>query len=192
MKELISSNNILNDIISPQQLLNWMDKNIEYGYLGNDSKIYYTMDAEEFSNKYFLQSPSELIKNKIGVCWDQAELERAIFKKLKIFHIVIYIEQINEIRSTHTFLLYKINDNYYWFENSYEKYRGIHGPYKTINEIILKLHMYMYNDNSDNGFLCHILDRPTYHMNCEEYMKFAKTNRPLNILFKGVDIFEQD
>ena len=36
---------------------------------------------DKFSEFYKLQSPDEVLKNKIGVCWDQVELERYWFKK---------------------------------------------------------------------------------------------------------------
>ena len=50
-------------------------QNIEYGWLDKVNNKHRLVD-ESFSNNYILQSPKEVIINKIGVCWDQVEFER--------------------------------------------------------------------------------------------------------------------
>lgn len=59
-------------------------KEIEYGWIDKDNKKHVLVD-ESYSDNYVLQSPKEIIKNKIGVCWDQVELERYYFKLKLIF-----------------------------------------------------------------------------------------------------------
>jgi len=34
-----------------------------------------------FNKLYYLPTPKEIIKNKVGICWDQVELERYYFKR---------------------------------------------------------------------------------------------------------------
>jgi hypothetical protein len=84
-----------------------------------------------FFNKYVLQSPLDLIKNKIGVCWDQVELERLFFHNNNLSCETYFMVYYNDKDCpTHTFLIYNQNHNWYWFENSWEIYRGLHN-YKS-------------------------------------------------------------
>lgn len=91
---------------------------IKYGWIDKNG-IKHTDDFETFSNDYILQSPKELIKNNIGVCWDQVELERHYFEdsniSIKTFFIVHYD---NDKCPTHTFLTFEKNNKNYWFEHS--------------------------------------------------------------------------
>ena len=100
--------------------------NIEYGWLDKDKNKHSFAD-ESFSNNYILQSPNEVITNKIGVCWDQVELERYYFKEnawnIKTYFIVHYD---GDKCPTHTFLTYEKNNKFYWFEHSWERFKGIH------------------------------------------------------------------
>ena len=59
---------------------------------------------------------------------------------------------------THTFLIFHKNDHYYWFEHSYEKFRGIH-EYSSKKELLLDVKNKFVHDeleenyNSDNLML---------------------------------------
>ena len=64
---------------------------IEYGWIDKNNNKHYKLD-QSFSSDYILQNPKEMIKNQIGVCWDQVELERYYFKandwNIKTYFIV--------------------------------------------------------------------------------------------------------
>lgn len=111
-------------------------KNINYGWIDKNNNSYTIVD-ETFSDNYILQSPKETLKNKIGVCWDQVELERYLFKgnnwNIKTYFIVNYD---NDKCPTHTFLTFEKNNKFYWFEHAWEKFRGIH-EYNTIKSLLL-------------------------------------------------------
>lgn len=70
---------------------------IKYGYLDLNGNIHYVID-EDFGSLYKLQSPNETLNNKVGVCWDQVELERYLFDKKTIkfntYFIVYYSDNI--------------------------------------------------------------------------------------------------
>ena len=53
---------------------------IEYGWLDKNNNKHSEVN-NLFSDNYILQSPKQILKNKIGVCWDQVELERYLLKK---------------------------------------------------------------------------------------------------------------
>jgi len=127
MKRLIK-NNI--KFKSPFELFNFMSKNIEYGMIGTDGKKYtIPNDLDIVFDLYRLQSPEQFYKNKVGVCWDQTQFERYIFNNWDYKFKTYYIELDNKEHSTHTFLVYQKNNKFYYFENSYEKIRGIWESY---------------------------------------------------------------
>ena len=100
--------------------------NIEYGWLDKNNKIHKKVN-NDFSNNYILQSPEQVTKNKIGVCWDQVELERYLFEKENIsFNTYFIVHYDNDKCPTHTFLIYEQNNKYYWFEHSWKLFKGIH------------------------------------------------------------------
>jgi hypothetical protein len=127
---------------TPEELLDYMNKNIKYGYIGKESNhIYSSGDVDfdnNFDNEYFLQTPEQLISSKHGVCWDQTEFERSWFSKnqyeSKVYFLMFVKEELNNL-PTHTFLVYKNDNKFYWFENSFGSQKGIH-EYKDFNSLI--------------------------------------------------------
>lgn len=108
---------------NPKQFLDSM-KDIQYDNITDE-------------DKYIIKSPKELLKTKKGICYDQVELEREYFKsnnyEFKTFFAYQSKDPLNN--STHTFLVYKDN-KYYWFENSWESYKGIMGTFNSYKEAL--------------------------------------------------------
>lgn len=113
-----------------------MMNNIKYGWVDRNNNKYIDI-YERFSDNYLLQSPKDIIKNKIGLCWDQVELERYYFKtndwNIKTYFLVYYD---GDECPTHTFLTYEKDNRYYWFEHAWEKFIGIH-EYDTRKELLI-------------------------------------------------------
>ena len=57
------------------------DGRIKYGYMNNAGNVCYSFDT--FDDDYVLQSYKDMLKTKTGVCFDQVELERELFKNTK-------------------------------------------------------------------------------------------------------------
>lgn len=124
---------LMEKIKKPEELLEFMGANIKYGYVGKKNKKIYTPRDVDFDNdfdkEYFLQSPEQLLNSKHGVCWDQAEFERYWFSKQAYdfdMYFMMFVKEVENNLPTHTFLAYKNNDKFYWFENSFGGQRGIH------------------------------------------------------------------
>lgn len=111
---------LLPEVKNPQDLMKWMDKNLEY----------------KGSNKGYLLSPEALIKEKVGHCWETTELTRHILKQLGYKTDVYYLETAN-CKTTHTTLIYfdTIRNTYNWFEWAWYKNAGIH-TFKTSEETV--------------------------------------------------------
>lgn len=196
---IIESVEILNNISTPLELLKFMDQ-IQYGwYSQEDQKIHGTgeEDNEEYFYKnYHLQSPAVTIKRKVGVCWDQTELERKWFSKHHIIHSIIYIEIENRKECpSHTFLLYEseITGKIHWFEHSWGQYRGVHN-YSTISDAIKDI-IYKHqecNNDFESPIICtHLKNTPEYGCTCEEFMEFAKNQPSIDLFDISNELFEE-
>ena len=151
---------------------------IEYGWIDKNNNRYSEVN-NLFSDNYILQSPDQVLKNKIGICWDQTELERCLFEKENISFNTYFIEYFNNQNNpAHTFLIYKENNKYYWFEHSYKMFRGIHEfnteleALKDIKEKFIKAEL---NNNYDPMNLCiYKYNKPKYGISCLEFYKHCE------------------
>jgi len=133
---------LLEIVKTPEDLLDYMEKNIKYGFVSRKNAKIYSSDNVDFDNnffdEYFLQTPDQLLISKQGVCFDQTELEREWFLKQeyepKVFFLIFAKEKVHNLPA-HTFLVYKNNNKFYWFENSFYNQRGIH-EYEDLNSLI--------------------------------------------------------
>jgi len=163
---------------------------IEYGFVDNGHNVYHDTDEDwdnSFGEKYRLQSPEELIKNKYGVCWDQVELERYYLEQENIKHSVYFIVNYdNMIYPTHTFVIINDEDKTYWLEHSWEPYKGIH-EFKNEEETLKKVKEYFetmlknkYNIENDNTYI-YKYDKPKYGISCNEFYKHCESGIEVEI-----------
>ena len=131
-------------IKTPKEFLEYMNNNITYGFIGKNGKKYQNFSSEEWFEEGIVQNGEEVLKSKIGTCYDQVELERLWFGnhhfEVKTIFIWFEVDYENDY-PTHTFLVYKNNHKWYWFEHAFEPYRGIHefdSLEETINTVISK------------------------------------------------------
>ncbi len=165
------------------EIMNLM-KNIEYGWIDKNNNKHNFVD-ETYSNNYILQSPNEVIKNKIGVCWDQVELERYYFKgndwNIKTYFLVYYD---GDKCPTHTFLTFEKNNKYYWFEHSWERFRGIH-EYESLKKMLLDIRNKfikheLNNDYVSKNLVLHEYKKPKYHISVQEFYNHCDYGRYIN------------
>ena len=154
--------------------------NIEYGWIDKNNNKHNIVD-KTYSDNYILQSPNEVIKNKLGVCWDQVELERYYFKSnnwnVKTYFLVHY--DGNKC-PTHTFLTFEKNKKYYWLEHSWERFRGIH-EYKYLKELLFdikeKFIKYELNNQYEkDNLLLYEYPKPKYHISVQEFYNHCENN----------------
>ena len=139
-KELINKYNLIK---TPEELLEFMSNNINYGYLGKNNKVYYFGDVDfdkDWYDEYVLESKEDILRTGIGNCFDQTELERCWFLEndyeIKTVFVMVNLDYENNY-PTHSFLSFKNKDNNGWnyFENADFDNRGIH-PFTSFNELI--------------------------------------------------------
>ena len=100
-------------------------QDIEYGWVDKDGNRHCKMEG--FSDNYHLQLPDELQASKLGVCWDQVELERKLFADLNIKATPFFIVYYDDDKCpTHTFMLIEDEGKTIWYEHAWKKYAGWH------------------------------------------------------------------
>ncbi|MDD4706157.1 MAG: hypothetical protein PHS24_02965 [Bacilli bacterium] len=156
---------------------------IQYGYLNLNNEPIQEVDSK-FDEEYRLQTPKETLKYKVGVCWDQVELERVLFKGYD-FKTYFILYNSNFWGPTHTFLVYEDHNNYYWFENSWFNYRGIH-KYKTLNELfydIASKHLKFHElkNLGINDINIYEYSKPKYNIRPDEYLNHCQKGKLIKI-----------
>ncbi len=135
-------------------------KDIKLGYRDKNGNLYSGF-RYDFKDVFYLQSPKQLLESKVGSCFDQVELERDLVTKLDVdcrTYFIMYPD--DKFDCAHTFLIYKDTKKYYWLENAWIKYKGVH-VYNSKEELfddvinkfietipageIKKVKMYMYD-----------------------------------------------
>lgn len=174
------------------RILEIMDelRNIEYGFKDKNGANLINSESwdKNFYNFYYLLSPEELLHSKCGVCWDQVELERKLFNDANINcdTYFIYIDD-NENLPSHTFLIFQLNDKYYWFEHSWYDMKGIH-EYNNIKALLndvknkfIDSRKNEINSNLNYETFIYKYNKPKYHISCDEFYSYIKTQERINI-----------
>lgn len=168
-----------------QNIMDIMEQ-IEYGFLDNNgNNIFDDLEVEYTFNKiYYLMSPEELLKKKVGVCWDQVELERKLFEESNIKNetYFIYIDDKNKLPS-HTFLVYYVDNKVYWFEHSWFDEKGIH-EYNNLNDLLNDVEIRFIKSRENevpNGLDDHIYkyNKPNYNISCDEFYNYIFTQKKI-------------
>ncbi len=169
-----------------EDIMNLMDT-IEYGFLdefGNNIVNNTKKWDDEFYDFYYLLSPDELLEKKCGVCWDQVELERTLFEeknfKVKTYFICTYD---GDNLPSHTFLTYEKNNSFYWFEHSWNTYKGIH-QYTSEKELLKDVKNKFINSNitSKEAFtFIYEYQKPPFHISCKKYYEYCETQKLIKL-----------
>lgn len=182
---------VLKKCNTPQELLNWMDC-IEYGWIdkaGNKNGTGENDDTSKMWAEYKLQSPLQLIRSKVGVCWDQCELERVWFQRHKYPFTIVYLEiDDDEAKPSHSFLVYKEpgeSSEVYWFEHSWGQKKGIHkfSDFETcMQTVIQQFEISQGKKHGQNPVYKHmIIPAPKYGINVIKYMEYAHKCREIDL-----------
>ena len=132
---------------TPEALYDWMHENIEY-----DNTIH----------GWKLREAAQLYIDKKGNCHDQAYFEALVLNSwgydARIMFFVEYKLDSDAGGNTHSLCYYRTREpgsKYYWFENAWEDWTGIHGPYDTVNDI---KNAVLNTYNEDNNINYHKFD----------------------------------
>ncbi len=197
---------IYENLNSPYELMEFMDKYITYGFHGTDGVDYLNNGTKEENDifqkacttVYGLESPEYVLKYGLGHCWDQVELERDWFIKngynIKTNYIWFELNYENAY-TTHTYLIYQDKETleYCLFEHADYENRGIH-KFKTYAEAVIwqKDKHIAYNKKIgniiDDEILTHIhiyeYDKPEYGINMFEFIDYVTSQKEITNITK--------
>ncbi len=166
-----------------KDILNTLE-GIEYGWCDIDKNVY--KDADKgFKRKYILSSPEEVLENKVGTAFDLVELERTYFKNLnKKFNSYFMIYYDSKKIYAHTFIVYEEQEKFYWFEYTWNKFRGIH-EYMSLYDLLTDIRAKFTKLNNirfmDEDYLCvYKYKKPKYHIGLKDFYKHCENGE--NIL----------
>ena len=146
---------------------------IKYGWVDKDGKKHEKMQG--FSDNYALQLPDELLKSKLGVCWDQVELERKLFADEGVRATTFFIVYYDGAKCpTHTFVLIEEGAKTIWYEHAWEIFAGWHeyknliGALRDIRDKFLEQEK-LTDINPDNLVIYMNYPAPTKKLSCLEF-----------------------
>lgn len=179
----------IKSIIDLQATLN--ELKIKSGYKAKDGKIYQENEIvdEVWTNNYVLQTPNEVLKSKVGVCWDFVEIYREWAKENKIDYKTFFIEYNPTLipnawdYATHTILIYKSNNKLFWFDNAYQ-FPSKLNEYDNMEELIddfVGKHAYSsskaLNEVEKYYLDVYQYDEPPFGLYPIEYVNFCRNGR---------------
>ena len=177
---------MLDAIKTPKELLDYLDKHVNYGYYTKNGIVHLMGEEdfnEEWENNYILSSPEDVINNKVGNCWDLVEFEREWFTsngyEVKSFYEMVNVAYENDYE-THSFLAYKDKKNWYYFEFSDFENRGIY-EFDSLEELLENVHnryldnlkKYNLNDKEKASIILNEYEKPKEHCSSKEYIENA-------------------
>lgn len=127
-----------NGLTNINKFFTYMQNKFEYGWIDQDGNKHYGInDAQSYS----LQSPNELLKSHIGICWDMTELYRCFFENMTSLKYETYylLYDDNKGCPSHSILVFYDNNKVYWFEPMFNDkncfYSGIH-EYDSVTKLL--------------------------------------------------------
>ena len=135
----------ISDVSNPLDILTYLEKNIEYGWIGKDGKKRIN-EMKDFRKYYQILSVEDTIKNKVGTCIEQVGLIKYFLDKLniksKMFCTRVYEDEtfnkMNEPERMHCFILFYLNNYVYQIEHPNPDEKGIY-IYKDEADAISKI-----------------------------------------------------
>ncbi len=156
---------------------------IKFGYRDKNGSLYSGFDRD-FKDNYYLQSPKQLLESRVGIAFDVVELERDLVSKLNAEYRTYFMYYPDDdMDYAHAFLIYKDSKKYYWLENSWLKYKGVH-IYDTKDDLlsdVLEKFVKTIKDGDIKKVKLFIYDKPRSGIGYVKYFSHCINSRAIKI-----------
>ena len=184
-----------NSIRTPSELMNYLDNNFEYGVINNNGNKLCDSNSSEFQQvcnyQWKLRPVKKILKDQVGHCYDQVEIEREWFVKngyeIKTFWISAYQEGIQNSGFSHTFLIYKDNGFWYLFEHADFLNKGIY-KFTSVKDAVKKQSINQINfaekckkPKTKYSVCIKEYNQPPTNINMQEYLAFIDRSADYSI-----------
>lgn len=130
-------------ISTPEKMLCFFDESIEYGCIHVDGKRYVdSLGGHDFKEKYRTLSLDDSLSNRIGACFEQANISKYVYEVLGIQHKTVCTRGFtkehpypNDLYLVHCYVLGRWGDKVLNVEHSDTEKRGIY-VYNSFEEAI--------------------------------------------------------
>ena len=163
------------ELHTAEDVYEWIDKNIEYGWLGQDGKAH-ICEMKDFRRQYRTMSVSQTIQQKIGTCIEQVALMHELLDTIEVPN-QMYCCRIyepddygnrEEDEHMHCFLLYFQNSKTYHMEHPNVRQKGIY-EYPTKEEAMRTIVDYYVNMRGGKESPTTAFDRVPVGMTFQEF-----------------------
>lgn len=182
------------ELKTPIELIEYMNKNIKYGFLdeyGNGYDLIEDEEAINYIDKWTMSTPLEVFENGYAMAFDQVEFERDWFNKNgynnKTYAVIMNVSDEDE-HAIHTFLVFLENGKWNLFENADGSNKGIY-TFDFLNQAILfevekhienNSSVYQLTDEMINSVRIFEYKQPEYGVDMNNFMSYIFDN--------GVDV----
>ena len=170
--------NNFNDVTTARELMDFMNKEMVYGWLDKENKKHFE-NLKQIKENYKTKSIDVILKSKVGNCIDQAKLQKAFFDSKNIenkLYCFLYKEKMSETIKIHPITIYKENNKWYHFEHAFYKYKGIH-EFNNINDLLYSFKTVCFS-NSELINIKEIYDIPE-NITISEFIEYIE-NQNIN------------
>lgn len=172
-----------NEICKTPYDLNKYLNTFDYGLLTSDMKPIINPNPKYYDIMYKTETPIIFEKYKTGICYDYTAYEAYYFKQyFSKYKFDTYYIEIGDRSSeclTHTFLVYKDDSKFYYFESSYHNYQGIH-EFNSLSELFDFILFNLFNDLNNQSNKYQIYKYNTfdmYNLTMSEFMNKVIQNK---------------
>lgn len=156
---------------------------LKLGYRDREGNFYVGF-KNNFKESFYLQSPKQLAESKIGTCFEQVEYERDLISKMNVELRTYFINYpCDNYDMSHAFLIYKDNQKYYWLENAWVKYKGVH-IYDSKEQLFLDV-LTKFVATIPNGEFkkvrLYMYEKPRFGINYAKFLSNCISNRSIKI-----------
>lgn len=157
---------------------------IQYGWVDKNGAKHTNM--AHYAEKYMLQMPDQLLKSKLGVCWDQIELQRKLFADVDIATRSFFIVHYDEDKCpTHTFMLFEHDNKTFWYEHAWATMRGLH-EYDNLKSAIFDIRNKFINSElsgkyNPQNLVIYEYDAPKKNLSCLDFYKYCEKGKQVQI-----------
>lgn len=156
---------------------------LKLGYRDREGNFYAGF-KNNFKELFYLQSPKQLAESKIGTCFEQVEYERDLISKMNVELRTYFINYpCDNYDMSHAFLIYKDNQKYYWLENAWVKYKGVH-IYDSKEQLFLDV-LTKFVATIPNGEFkkvrLYMYEKPRFGINYAKFLSNCISNRSIKI-----------
>ncbi len=174
----------LDNIKTPQDIYNFMDKYIKYGWFDQEHKVHIN-DMKNVRDRYRTASLEETLKFDTGTCIEQVYLMKKLFDQIniksKMYCARIYDgEDFNIIDNEfmHCFLLYFLDDKVYHMEIPNWEIKGIY-EYASEEEAVDTINKYYINKVKGKASPVVAYDYVEPHITFKEFNKYIDSLEPI-------------